>query len=159
MLDDSQITDLPSIGVLASLDTDERAHLARFGKAVEVDSREIVIRQGESRDSFFIVLKGKIRVYRRSNAGFETTLAELGPGETLGDMNFLDRQPAIATGQAFGGAHLWRISRGEFERFAANHPTPAFKLTREMAVTVVRRLRRAVRKMTDEGQAVGEGWW
>ena len=128
-------------------------------KAIDIESREILIRQGESRDCFFIILKGKLRVYRRSAAGFETTLAELGPGESLGDMNFLDRQPAIATAQAFGGATLWCMSRDEFDRYTNHHPQTANKLTREIAVTIVRRLRRAVRKMTDQGQAVGEGWW
>lgn len=150
--------DLQSVGVLADLDKDELEQLADFGCAYEIVSGEKLIRENESQNCLYIVMKGKLRVYRLTE-GFENALAELGVGEALGEMNFLDRKRASADVQATGGATVWRMTRDDFDRFEERHPRTAIKLLRALAVTVVQRLREAIQKIANEGHAVGEGWW
>lgn len=147
-----------AIGALSEFDADELKVLGRFGSSMEVGPGQKVINENDHHDCFYLILSGKLRVYRRKD-GFETRLAELGKGEVIGEMNFLDFQSASATVQAAGGAALWRMSREEFNRFVENHPRTAIKLLLALAATVTQRLRRTIRKLHEEGQALGEGWW
>jgi serine/threonine protein phosphatase PrpC len=70
---------------------------------------DIVIREGDKGDALFIVLDGGVRVSRG-----DETLAELGPGEHVGEMALIRDVPRSATVTAVGRTELIAIRRADF---------------------------------------------
>jgi len=78
-------------------------------EAREYNDGEVVIREGDKGDELFIVLEGKVRVFRG-----EQTLTHLGPGEHLGEMALIRSVPRSASVTAVGHAELIAIRRQDF---------------------------------------------
>ncbi len=93
-----------------------------------VDTRklgELVFRQGEPGDRFYIVLAGSVRVLRELDGGARTTLGTLSEGSHFGEVALLGGGPRSATVQAASDVELASLSRDEFEAILA--PLPAFR--------------------------------
>jgi CRP-like cAMP-binding protein len=60
---------------------------------------EQILKQGDYGVSIYIVLRGRVQVFRESK-GAEIPLAQLGPGDTLGEMAFLSRKVEIRSASA-----------------------------------------------------------
>jgi CRP-like cAMP-binding protein len=57
----------------------------------------VLMRQGEPSLSLFVILSGRVRVDRTTDASETMRLAELGPDEIVGEMGVLDAEPRTAT--------------------------------------------------------------
>jgi CRP/FNR family transcriptional regulator, cyclic AMP receptor protein len=60
---------------------------------------EILFREGDESDSMFVIKSGKILITKAKGTS-EVILAELGPGEMLGEMAFFDNRPRSAGAMA-----------------------------------------------------------
>ena len=60
---------------------------------------EQIIKHGDYGISIYIVLRGRVEVFRESE-GREIPLAFLGPGETIGEMTFLDKKAEVRSASA-----------------------------------------------------------
>jgi CRP-like cAMP-binding protein len=60
------------------------------------DAGHLIIREGEPGRSFFIIVEGKVRVYKAGADGKEITLAHLGEGAFFGEMAMLSGAPRTA---------------------------------------------------------------
>ncbi|MBW1829568.1 MAG: cyclic nucleotide-binding domain-containing protein, partial [Deltaproteobacteria bacterium] len=74
----------------SSLFTDiPKEKLSEVGKAVQkevVPAHNVIFRQGDPGDKFYVITSGKVRIFRKSNEGMETDLSWLGPGDSFGEM-------------------------------------------------------------------------
>jgi len=95
---------------------------------------DLIFRQGQFGDRMFVVTSGAVRIYRE-DLGAETTLANLGPGETFGEMALFDQHPRSASASAIGETDLRIITHEEFMELDCDG------IIREMLVTLARRLR------------------
>ena len=101
-------------------------------------SGEILYRQGEPGDTLAVVVNGKLRVLARRESGEETAVAELGRGETVGEMAVVSGEPRTATVMAIRDSNLAVLSRQGFDRLLLKHP---LAMTRMVADKLVTRLR------------------
>ena len=60
---------------------------------------EVLFREGDSSDAMYVIKSGKI-VITKSKGSSEVVLAELGPGDMLGEMAFFDNRPRSAGAKA-----------------------------------------------------------
>lgn len=60
--------------------------LKRHGDTRTFHAHAIVINEGDSTDSLYVVLAGRLIVYSSSDSGRELVLAEYGPGEYFGEL-------------------------------------------------------------------------
>jgi len=75
---------------------DEDAHwLVSSGTEMTVSPGAALVEEGTHIDQLFFVVKGLFRVTTRLSRGFD--FAKLGPGEIVGDLSFIDRQPTSAS--------------------------------------------------------------
>jgi cAMP-dependent protein kinase regulator len=65
---------------------------------------EVIIREGDSAEHFFILFEGEVVVSRESRLGVDEEIARLGPGEYFGEMGLLYRGPRRATVTACASA-------------------------------------------------------
>lgn len=112
---------IPSLAALEEAGLDE---LLENASILECDPGDLVIREGEASDAFFILLRGKLLVRK----GQEILGAIREPGEILGERSLLDRQPRSASVEAASAAILLKVSPG----FAAALD-PASRLRSEAA--------------------------
>jgi NTE family protein len=99
---------------------------------------ETVVREGQPGDDLWIVVSGRLRVASTDVSGAETTLAELGLGETVGEMAVISHEPRSATVYAIRDSLLARLTSAEFYQLLERRPRAAFDL---VATKLVDRLR------------------
>ena len=127
-----------------------------FDHAVErqVMSGTILIEEGRHPEAVFIVVQGLVGV-RVASAG-ERPVAQLGPGELLGEISLLEDSPATATVTATENTLLLTISRDVLrDRLDANAQFAA-QWYRAVALIQSRRLRERVTALTERARSVEE---
>jgi NTE family protein/lysophospholipid hydrolase len=103
---------------------------------------ERLFRQGDPGDSLYIVVSGRLRVEATAADGTRTRLAELGAGETVGEMAVISGEPRSATVYATRDTQLARLSRESVDRVVIRHP---HAMLRMLTTPLVSRLRSASR--------------
>ncbi len=102
---------------------------------------EVLFRQGDQVDSVYVVVSGRLRVVTVDTDGGETLLAELGSGETVGEMAIITGEPRSATVYAIRDTQLARLSKASTERLLQHHP-------RSMLLVLTSRIVSRLRKMS-----------
>lgn len=69
------------------------------GQIKELKKGDLLFREGDSSDAMYVIKKGKIAITKSKGSG-EVELAELNPGEMLGEMAFFDNKPRSAGARA-----------------------------------------------------------
>ena len=91
-------------------------------KTIHKRAGEILFRAGDSGDALYIVAAGKVEILD-SMTGDATghSIAELGEGQTFGEMALLTGDPRTATARAIEDTDLLAIGRTDFERLIASN--------------------------------------
>ena len=115
---------------------------------VTVRGGESLFLEGETGDALYLVINGRLRVTVRQDTGDERVLAELGRGETVGEMAILGGDKRSATVYAIRDTNLARLSRENFDRLSAKYPqtiAPIFirKIIARLQQEISHRARRA----------------
>lgn len=98
----------------------ELAGIAALTKVVHVQKDEVIFKQGEDGDAFYIVVKGSVIISRGT-----TRLATLGSREGFGEMSILDRESRSATATASEDTTLLSLDRDSFDRVIEQNPVVA----------------------------------
>jgi NTE family protein/lysophospholipid hydrolase len=125
--------------------------LADLEAELEIVSRyggETLFRQGESGDSLYIVVTGRLRVVSIEPDNTERLLAELGTGETVGEMGVISGEARSATVYATRDTELAKLSKASVDRLFDRHPRAMLPLLTSRLVARVRDMSRADRKRT-----------
>ena len=85
-------------------------------KRIQVNEGQHVFRERESGDAAFVVLDGKIAIYRTVETG-DQVLATLGKGAMFGEMALIDDQARMASAKAIEGtATVLVVTRDAFKK-------------------------------------------
>ncbi|MBT9462734.1 Crp/Fnr family transcriptional regulator [Hydrogenophaga sp.] len=105
----------------------------------------LLIQEGETGDTLYIVLQGRLRAFLSDNNGRELTLGLYGPLEYVGEMS-LDGGPRSANVEAAEPSTCAVVSRTTLLAYIAEHP--------EFALELMARLIRRARLATDSARSV-----
>jgi len=94
---------------------------------------ETLFNQGELGDAAYVVLSGRLRVVAERPGQPERVLAEIGRGETVGELSLLTDENRSATVFAVRDSDLARISREGFLRLIERRPQSLRPLARVIA--------------------------
>ena len=89
---------------------------------VWVKGGEVVMRQGDSSGSLAIVVLGRVRVIRNEAEGKQTTLLELGHGQTVGEMGMITGEVRTADVIASRDCLLATLSREAYNQLVQAYP-------------------------------------
>jgi len=102
-----------------------------------------IIAAGDSTDSLYVVISGRLKVMISDDEGREVILSMLGPNEYFGEMGLIDDHPRSASVVCVEPCEVLALSKRDFKKCLEDNF--------EMAVTVMRglvkRLREADRKI------------
>lgn len=104
-----------------------------------VGERFMLFRAGERCAGLYIVLEGRVRIYRTAPDGREQTIAVEGPGRPVAELPLFDDGPYPASAITTVPSRLMFLPRGEFEH--------AFRTDPDVAASVVRALGVRLRHM------------
>lgn len=156
-----------------STDPSSTAHieaLAALGVPRRYRRGALLIQEGETGDTLYIVLQGRLRAFLGDDSGKELTLGTYGPLEYVGEMS-LDGGPRSANVEAIEASTCAVVSRATLLAYIADHPEFALELmarlirrarlatesARSVAlIDVYGRLVRLLNQLADEADAQGE---
>lgn len=148
MMDDLEVViHLRKIGLFSELKATELSAIASVAKKRIYPPQECIIREGEPGESLFLILKGRVSVVKGLGTQNEICLAELGPGECIGEMSLFDRKPRSASVVALEATEALELGRLEFGEVMAQFPNIPIQLCRVLS----RRLRELQEKLTPSG--------
>jgi len=108
---------LKQVPLCAHLADQELIGFSQDLKLREYAKGQTIFEQGDPGHSLYIVLHGKVRVFRLTPSGLETTLTILGPGDLIGEFAVIDQQPRSASARAIGKCALLQMSAETFFRY------------------------------------------
>ena len=120
-------TVLASIPMFRHLGIRQRARLALLFCRRTYQPGAVIVRQGDTSMSFYVVLTGKVRVVRQS-AGGTVDIVEEGPGSFFGEMGVIDDLPRAATVMALTETECGLLAKWDFQRELAADPGIALSL-------------------------------
>jgi CRP-like cAMP-binding protein len=120
-------TVLASIPMFRHLGVRQRARLALLFCRRTYRPGAVIVRQGDTSMSFYVVLTGKVRVVRQS-AGDTVDIVEEGPGSFFGEMGVIDDLPRAATVMALTETECGLLAKWDFQRELSADPGIALSL-------------------------------
>ena len=127
--DDDPAHVLSAVPLFAGLDRVALAKLAAHFEHVRFGPGEIVFREGDPGDAFYVVLHGAFSDYVGSpDTGADRRLATRGRGATFGDIALLSNRPRSTTVRADAAAEALRLERGRFLGLVAKEPAVALAI-------------------------------
>lgn len=104
------------------LDEPGRERLLQGATRAAVAAGEVICREGEQGDAFYVVLAGRVRV-SADDFGTDKEIAQLGPGAFFGEMAVVAHQPRSATVSALEPCDLLGFGRAAVEAVLKDYPT------------------------------------
>lgn len=126
--------------IFGQLDDFDVDWLSRLGTTERIPAGSVLIREGEPIDAVYVVLDGAFAVSRRSPGW---GVAEIGAGEMIGEMSFVDASPPSADVRATTDALVARIPREKLQERLDSDPGFASRFYRAVSMMLSQRLRDA----------------
>ncbi|WP_052571366.1 Crp/Fnr family transcriptional regulator [Geothrix fermentans] len=123
-----------------NLDEAERAQILMIGQVRQVCTGELIFREGDAGDGLFVVLKGSVRISKRSATG-EEALAVLAPPAFFGEMALIDLAARAADAIANEPSELFFIPLQDLRDLIEAQHKIALKLLYALCEVLAQRLR------------------
>jgi small-conductance mechanosensitive channel/CRP-like cAMP-binding protein len=113
---------LAKVYVFASLADEERLMIADRLVEMRYAEGEMIIREGEQGETFYIIETGEVEVYLLSAHGNRKVLTTLHDGEFFGEIALLTGQKRTANVRAITDVRVYRLDKDTFKEVLENKP-------------------------------------
>jgi cyclic nucleotide-binding protein/4Fe-4S binding protein len=145
----SRMQFLRGVPLFADLDPDDLLDLAELGREEDLPAETaLCVQDLPDSGDLFVILAGRaaVRVHGAPGADAETEIAELGPGEVVGELSLVDGSPRSATVRAKEGPlRVLRIPAQPFR----DRLLPRGRVSRSLLRTLTQRLRSLSSRMSN----------
>jgi signal transduction histidine kinase len=102
---------------------DERLReLAVVGKTVTWAANQVVFSEGDAPDNLYVILAGRVKVFRQGADGDEVVLGTLAKGDCFGEMALFDQAPRSASVVALERCEFFVLGRTAFLNLLSESP-------------------------------------
>jgi len=123
-----------------TLSQDELKAISLHGVVRRYPKHAVIINEGDSSDSLYIVLEGRVKAYVGDAAGHEVMLSTQGPGEYFGEM-VLDQKPRSASIMTLEPSRFLVVPAEDLRDFVLRNP--------QFALSLIEKLIQRVRVLTE----------
>jgi len=124
---------LSSTSLFETLDESALRDIAAEANPFQLMGGETLIRQGDSAESFYLVISGRVRAFVTEENGIEHLVGEIGKGELVGEMSVLTGDPRPASAKAIRDTVLLQISKDTLYRHVERHPKVVVLISKVIA--------------------------
>lgn len=132
------LQDLASIPLFEGLPREERSQLAGIAAARRFRRGQSIFLEGDEGEGFYVVLSGRVKVFKLSTEGKEQTLHLFGAGEPFGEVALFAGRRYPANAEAMQDSRILFFPREAFAELIRTSPSVAMNLLALLSV----RLRR-----------------
>jgi CRP-like cAMP-binding protein len=119
---------LASIPMFRHLGRRQRTVLAQHFCRRRYRAGDVVVRQGDTSMSFYVVLSGSVRIVRQTEGGERIDIIEEGKGSFFGEMGVIDDLTRAATVIALEPTECALLAKWDFQRQLGENPGIALSL-------------------------------
>ena len=124
--------ELREVPLFSEMDDDEVAGIRAIMEEKKFRPGQVIIREGEKGDLFYVVTAGRAEVLIRDADGTELVLNEVGPGGFFGELSMLTNEPRAARVRAVEQITTLVLERDEFFAFLRTHAHAAIDVMVEL---------------------------
>jgi CRP/FNR family transcriptional regulator len=123
--------------LFAGISSLEKTALLEISRTRWLPKNSLLFSQGEAAEGFFLIVTGRVKVFKMSQEGKEQILHIFGPGEIVGEVPVFSGRGYPASAVTLKDSELLYIPREGFLRLATDQP----QILLNMLATLSRRLR------------------
>ncbi|HET7707612.1 MAG TPA: peptidase domain-containing ABC transporter [Thermoanaerobaculia bacterium] len=101
---------------------EHRDRVRSLFRKVRYDFGDVIVRQGDPADAFYVLTAGRARVIKTSAEGDEIPLSVLRPGSEFGESALLSAEPRTATVRCSSIVEALQLMREDFAKLIAEFP-------------------------------------
>jgi CRP-like cAMP-binding protein len=144
--------------LLDGLTDQERALVEGIGTVRNFSEGQHIIREGETGDSIFVVLSGRVEIHKAIDAHRDKHLKELTEGDFFGEMSFFDGAARSAAVIARGTCRVLELPADALDALARENPAVGCTIYRNIARDLTRRIRSINDELKKAILWAVEGW-
>jgi CRP-like cAMP-binding protein len=123
---------------LSELSSMETARLQKRSVRREYAPAEMIFRPMPHPESVYLLERGRVRIFRLSPSGSETTFGYVNPGEIFGELAAFSDRPRESFAEAVQSSTVWRIRREALQEIIAVHPAIVAEVTKQVGTRLKR---------------------
>jgi CRP/FNR family cyclic AMP-dependent transcriptional regulator len=123
---------LSTVPVFAGLSQAALAALARDFRVRQVEKNGVIFHQGDEQTQVYVVVDGKVRIYKISPGGNETSINISSTGTLTGEFAALDGRPRSASATALTRCVLLEMPGARFMSHLERQPGLALRISRQL---------------------------
>ncbi len=155
--------ELREIPLFSEMDEQEVAGIRSIMDELKFKPGQLIIREGEIGDLFYVVTEGHAEIFIRDANGSDVILHEAGPGDFFGELSMLTNEPRTARVRAIDHLTTLVLERDEFFNFLHTHTHAAIDVMVELGgrlhqndILLRRMASRNVNEMEEEQMTWGQ---
>ena len=129
---DTKVDALKRAPLFEGLSRKELSQLARVTEDLEVPAGEVLCREGETGQEFFVIVEGETDITSKGKR-----VASRGGGDFVGEIALLENTTRTATVTAKTPLRVFVLTRQDFRRLVDENPTVERKVLQTLARRVV----------------------
>jgi CRP/FNR family cyclic AMP-dependent transcriptional regulator len=119
---------------------------------VRYGAGEIIITEGEPSNSVYLVISGKVEIFKNSNSGKLVVLAEQGKNTIFGEMTLIDGKRRSASVKALEDTYCYKCNSGALIQEIAKLDEPLRVALQSMVATIREHNKAAVASGASEAE-------
>ncbi|MCD6413816.1 MAG: Crp/Fnr family transcriptional regulator [Elusimicrobia bacterium] len=123
-----KINILKKIPIFSRLSEAEMRNIIAVSSVVRFKNREIIFVENSPGDVLYIILRGKVLIYKTTEEGKKKTLAILSESDFFGEMSILSPAPRSASAKALGNVELLQLYAQDFHRILKDNYQTSLKI-------------------------------
>ncbi|KTD67846.1 cyclic nucleotide-binding protein [Legionella steelei] len=124
---------LKSSELFSNLSDTQLVQLVSLCHQEHFENGDFLINEGDCPGPCFLIVSGRVQVYRERGYDRKWQLAELGPGAILGELAIIDGLPRSASIVALEDTEALAIDEEDFKKMMENNPLIALNLLPHIA--------------------------
>ena len=116
--------------------------LAVYTAAIRLGNGGLLFQEADRQAFMCLILEGRLKIRKNGTGASGFEVAELGPGDSIGEMSLFDQQPRSASVVAMSDCILLLLSRARLVEMKSKEPELASTLIWQLARLLSQRLRR-----------------
>lgn len=146
-----------ALDIFEQLRPEDTQWLLASSQIKTIAANRVLVREDDPSETIFFVADGLFEVYVFAGSGTNLKVGQLGPGDVIGEMSWLDRRPVSASVRAIETSSVIALPTQVLEARLAANPGFAARFFRGIATLTVERLRKTTSALRRAQWAAGTG--